>query len=77
MGSGSGLAVGCSIGLRHGSDLALLWLWCRPAVAALIQPLAWEFSYAMGVVLKRKKKKKEINGPIILPILHIWKYQEL
>ena len=23
-------------------DLALLWLWCRPATAALIQPLAWE-----------------------------------
>ena len=23
----------CGIGCRHGSDLALLWLWCRPAAA--------------------------------------------
>ena len=23
-------------------DLVLLWLWCRPAAVALIQPLAWE-----------------------------------
>ena len=23
-------------------DLALLWLWCRPAAIAPIQPLAWE-----------------------------------
>jgi len=22
------------VGHRHGSDLALLWLWCRPAAAA-------------------------------------------
>ena len=27
-------------------DLALLWLWCRPADAAPIQPLAWEPPYA-------------------------------
>ena len=35
-------------------DLALLWLWCRPAAAA---SLAWEPPYVMGVALKRKKKK--------------------
>ena len=34
-------------------DLALLWLWCRPAATALIlEPLAWEPSYAVGVALK-------------------------
>ena len=27
-------------------DLALLWLWCRPAAAALIQLLAWELPHA-------------------------------
>ena len=27
-------------------DLALLWLWCRPAAAAPIQPPAWEPPYA-------------------------------
>ena len=32
-------------------DPALLWLWCRPAATALIQPLAWEPPYAVGVLL--------------------------
>jgi len=32
-------------------------LWCRPAAAAPIRPLAWELPYATGVALKRKKKK--------------------
>ena len=39
--------MSCGIGHRHGCDPALLWLWCRPAAAALIQPLAWEAPYAM------------------------------
>ena len=34
---------------------ALLWLWYRPAAAALIRPLAWELPYATGVALKGKK----------------------
>ena len=36
----------------------LLWLWCSTvqAAAALIQPLAWELLYAVGVALKKKKK---------------------
>ena len=29
----------------------------RLAAVALIQPLAWEIPYAVGVALKRKKKK--------------------
>jgi len=36
----------------------LLWLWYRPVATALIGPLAWEPPCAMGVVLKRPKKKK-------------------
>ena len=51
-----GVAVSCGIGCRHGSDLALLWLWPRPAVVALIRPLAWEPPYAMGTTLKKRKK---------------------
>ena len=39
-------------------DLALLWLWCRPAATAPIRPLAWEPPYATGVALKRQKEKK-------------------
>ena len=51
--------VSCGVVHRHGSDLVLLWLWCRLAAAALIQPLAWELPYDMGVALKKNKKKKK------------------
>ena len=44
------------IARRCGLDLVFLWLWCRLAAAAPIQPLAWELPYAEGVALKRKKK---------------------
>ena len=37
----------------------LLWLWCRPATVALIQPLAWELPYAMDAAPKKGKKKKK------------------
>ena len=62
--------MSCGVGHRHGSDPALLWLWCRPVAIALIRPLGWELPYAMGVALKRqkkkKKKKKERNGLCLL-----------
>ena len=51
------IAVNCGIGLRPGLDLALLWLWCRPAAAARIHPPAWELPYATGATLKRQKKR--------------------
>ena len=38
VGKGSGIAVSRDIGHRYGSDLALLWLWRRPAAAGPIQP---------------------------------------
>ena len=50
------------IGRRHGSDLALLWLWYRPVITAPIQPLAWEHPYAAGAALKRCKKKMMTLG---------------
>ena len=56
---GSGVAMSYDISRRHGSDLALLWLWRRPVATTLIQSLAWEFPYATGAVLKRQKKKKK------------------
>ena len=37
---GLGVAFNCGVGHRQGSDLVLLWLWCRLAAAALIRPLA-------------------------------------
>ena len=52
----------CGVGHRHCSDLALLWLRCRPAAAAPIRPLAWEPPYAECAALKgQKTKKKKIS----------------
>ena len=51
--------MSCGVALRRSSDLALLWLWCRPAATALTRPLAWEPPYATGAALKRQKGKKK------------------
>ena len=57
-----GLGIRCCHELcvvhRHGSDSALLWLWCRLASVAPVQPLAWELPYVKGVALKNEGKKK-------------------
>ena len=50
--------MSCGVGRRHSSNPMLLWLWCRPAAAALGAPLAWEPPYASDVALKRQKKKE-------------------
>ena len=47
------------VGCRHRVDPELLWLWCRLAAVAPIRPLAWDLPYAMGVALKKAKKKKK------------------
>ena len=54
--------MSCGVCRRHCSDLALLWLWYRPAAVALIRPLAWEPRYASSAALKSKKKKKTKNN---------------
>ena len=59
VGYGSGMATNWGISCRCGVDLALLWLWCRPAAAAPIWPLTWEPPYAAGAALKRQKTKKK------------------
>ena len=46
---------------RHSSNLALLWLWCKPEAVAPIGLLAWESPYAVGVALKKKKKSQPRN----------------
>ena len=48
----------CGVDHRHGSDLELLWLWCRPEALAPIRLLVWEPPYAVGVALEKTKKKK-------------------
>ena len=52
--------MSCGVGHGHSLDPALPWLWHWLAAVALIQPLAWEPPYAIGVALKDRKKKKEI-----------------
>ena len=49
--------MSCGVGCRHGLDPALLWLWPRLAAVALIRPLAWELTYAVGVALKIANKQ--------------------
>ena len=46
------------VGCRHDLDPALLWLWHRSVVTALIGPLAREALYVSDVALKRQKKQK-------------------
>ena len=71
MGYGSGVAVSCGVGGRHGSDPVLLWLWGRPAAVVLTRPLSWEPPYATCSPKKSKKKKKIINVVEILA-LYLW-----
>ena len=69
MGSESSIAVSCGVGLRHGSDSTVLWLWYRPVATAPIQPLAREPSYAVGAtqkMAKRQKKKTKIVKSAII-----------
>ena len=73
---GSGVAMSCGVGCRHGSDPALRWLWHRLAAAALIQPLAWEPPFAVSEALKKDQKKKRYmlkNMPLtLMSVPHIF-----
>ena len=61
--------MSCGMSQRHSSDPTLLWLWYRLAPVALIQLLAWELPYAMGVTLKKQKKKKSASLVVALGVL--------
>ena len=49
------------VGCRRGSDLVLLWLWCRLAAIPPMRPLIREPPFAAGVALKSKNKNKSKN----------------
>ena len=51
------------IGCTRSLDLALLWLCCKPAAAALIQPLTWELPYAMRAALNKQTNKQTTSPP--------------
>ena len=53
--------VSCGVGCRHGSDLVLLWLQCRPAAEAPIRILAREPPCAMGAAQEMEKRQKKNN----------------
>ena len=52
---GSSVAANYGVGHTYSLDPTLLWLGCRPAATAPIQPLAWEPPYAVGVALKKTR----------------------
>ena len=59
--------MSCGVGLRHGSDPELLWLWCRPTTVVSIRPPAWVLPYAEGVALKNKNKQTKECDVLPLP----------
>ena len=61
--------MSCGVGWGHSSDLAWLWMWCRPAAVALTGPLAWEPPYAVGAALRSK-----IIIIIIIIIIILWEF---
>ena len=66
------IAESCGTGHRCGSDLVLLWLWCRLAAAALIRLLAGELPYAEGAALKRRGAGEWLGYPAISSHPIIW-----
>ena len=56
------MGMSCGVDHRHKWDLALLWLWGRPAAIAPIPPLAWELPHATGRALKSKNNNNDEDG---------------
>ena len=52
--------MSCGVDIRHSLDPVLLWLWCRLAAAALVQPLAWELP---GPKKQKTEEQKTRNKP--------------
>ena len=63
--------MSCGVGHKCSLDPSLmwLWLWCRPATVALIQPLTWEPLYAAGAALKKINKNKVSSSSSLPPSL--------
>ena len=66
------------VGRRHRSDPMLLWLWCRPAATAPLQPLAWKPPYATSVALKvffffkkRERQECQVSGITLGTSIHL------
>ena len=57
VGWGSGIAVTCGVGCRRGSDLSCYGCSIGWQLLLWFDLLAWELPYAMGMALKRQRKK--------------------
>ena len=57
-GYGPRVAFSCDVGRGCCLDPGLLWLWCRPAGAALMRCVAWELPHSAGAALKRQKQNQ-------------------
>ena len=72
----SGLRIRCCCELwcrsRCCFDPVFLWLWCRLAAIAAIQPLAWEPPYAVSVTLKRQNPRN-CSVKIHIASIHLFK----
>ena len=56
--------MSCGVGSTTlGSNLALLWLWCRPAAAGWIPLLTYEPKNTVAAVHKKNTKKKGKTFP--------------
>ena len=58
--------MSCGVGCRHGSDLGLLWLWCRLTGVALIRPQPSGCSPKKTKDKEKKRKEKKRNSPRIV-----------
>ena len=58
--------MSCGVDRGGGSNPMWLWLWCRPAAAYPIQPLAWEPPYATGWP-KKKTTQNTQKRKMVLP----------
>ena len=63
--------MSCGVGPGRSSDLVLLWLWCRPAAAALIGPLVWELPCAMVWPLKKKGKERKKESSVVTAVVWV------
>ena len=68
-----GIATKCDISCRCSWNLALPWLWHRPAAAALTQPLAWETPYAIGATLKKKRFLENYTQGLVFIVFHFFR----
>ena len=74
---GPGIATSSGIGHRRSTDLALLWLWCRPQLQLQFDPWLGNLLQVSCETEKKKKKKKRLiyllnNGAENQISMYVW-----